>query len=149
MDDVTDERILRRTFHLAKIAKNRGNGAFGAILAEGKNVLLEAENTVAEGHGDPTCHAEMNVLREACKHYDKEDFSRFTLYCSSEPCLLGSGALYHCGVGRVVFGCSSEDFDQTRGLEMTCREILTKAGTRITGPLLQTEALALHASDPK
>ena len=149
MDDLTDQKLLTRTFHLAKLAKNRGNGPFGAILAEVKVVLFEGENTVTEGKGDPTCHAEMNVLREANKLYDKPDFSRFTLYCSTEPCPMCAGAAYYCGVGRIVYGLDGEEYSRRKGsgLCVGCREILTHAPDRVvevTGPLLEVDALRVH-----
>lgn len=149
MDDLTDQKLLRRTFHLAKLAKNRGNGAFGAILAEGRVVLFEGENTVTESDADLTCHAEMNVLREACAHYQKDDFSRFTLYCSTEPCAMCAGAAYYCGVGRVVFGLGAKDYSEKRGrgLPLGCQEILSLSPDRaieVSGPHLVGEALDVH-----
>lgn len=149
MDDLTDSKILRRTFSLAKLAKNRGNGAFGAILAEGKVVLFEGENTVTEQHGDLTCHAEMNVLREASQHYDQHEFARFTLYCSTEPCPMCASAAYYCGVGRIVYGLPGEEYSKLRGkgLAMGCRDLFKFAPDRVvevTGPLLQDEAARVH-----
>lgn len=149
MDDLTDEKLLRRTFYLAKLAKNRGNGAFGAILAEGKVVLFEGENTVTEGQGDDTCHAEMNVLREAAKLYQSADFARFTLYCSTEPCPMCAGAAYACGVGRVVYGTPGVAYGERtgKGLLLDCRRLFDTAidrKTEVSGPLLEAEANLVH-----
>ena len=149
MDDLVDEKLMRRTFRLAKLSKNRGNGAFGALLSEGKVVLCEGENTTDESRGDPTCHAEMNVLRQAVKEYDKAEMARMTLYCSTEPCPMCAGAAYFCGVGRIVYGCGVTDvFSLTgRGLNIGCRAVLESGGGRdvkITGPILREEGLALH-----
>lgn len=149
MDDLIDQKLLRRTFHLAKLAKNRGNGAFGSILAEGSVVLFEGENTVTEGQGDNTCHAEMNVLRDASKLYQSEDFARFTLYCSTEPCAMCAGAAYACGVGRVVYGTSGIGFTEKtgRGLLLDCRRVFETAVDRkveVKGPLLEAEANLVH-----
>ena len=149
MDVLTREKLLRRTFNLARLAKNRGNGAFGAILARGSTVLFEGENTVTEGKGDLTCHAEMNVLREASLVYEKDDFSEFTLYCSTEPCAMCAGAAFYCGVGSIVYGYGAADYARQKGggLSMGCRQVFESGEGRsveVMGPLLEEEAAAVH-----
>ena len=150
MDDLTDEKLLRRTFYLAKLSKNRGNGAFGAILAQGKSVLFEAESSVTEGQGDLTCHAEMNLLREASKLYDKPEFSRFTMYCSSEPCPMCTAAASLCGVGRIVYGLRAQELSERsgEGFSLGCREVLKHTvppnSVEVVGPLLEEEARHVH-----
>lgn len=149
MDDLTDHKLMRRTFALAKMAKNRGNGAFGALLAKNGVVLFEAENTVTEEDADLTCHAEMNLLREASAYYPKSDFESFTMYCSTEPCVMCAGAAYYCGLGRIVFGVSVEALEsQTgEGLPLSCREVFAQVKDRkieVVGPVLEDEALDLH-----
>lgn len=150
MDDL-DERLLRRSFNLAKLAKNQGHGAFGALLAEGKSVLFEAENTVGGKDGDPTRHAEMNLLRLAGKDYDSSDFARFTMYCSTEPCAMCAAAAFYYGVGRIVYGMGAAEYAarKGRGLSLGCREVfkssLDKDKTvEVVGPLLAGEAERVH-----
>ena len=149
MDDLIDHKLLRRTFALAKMAKNRGNGPFGALLAKNGVVLLKGENTISEEHADPTCHAEMNVLREASAFYSKSDFETFTMYCSTEPCVMCAGAAYFCGLGRIVFGASVEALEKQtgEGLFLSCRGVFAHLKGRkieVLGPLLEDEALDLH-----
>lgn len=149
MDDLTDEKLMKRAIHMAKLSKNRGNGAFGAVLARGSVVLFEGENTVTEDHEDYTCHAEMNALREACKFYQKSDFKNFTLYCSTEPCPMCAGAAYYCGVGRVVYGMPAAAYIEATGdgLSLGCREVLaTGLGhhIEIRGPFMEAEARLVH-----
>ena len=150
MDDVIDERLLRRTFGLARLAKNRGNGAFGAILARKSGVVLfEAENTVTEDHGDPTAHAEMNLLREASVHFDPSELADLTMYCSTEPCAMCAAAAYYCGVGRIVYGLPSARYRENkgRGLALGCQELLELGPDHkvaIVGPLLEAEAAQVH-----
>ena len=109
------------------------------------------ENTVTERHSDLTCHAEMNVLREACGHYGKKDFARFTLYCSTEPCAMCAGAAYYCGVGRIVYGLGAKEYAELRGSGLTlgCREVLSTSPDKkveISGPNLVDEAAKVHGS---
>ncbi len=147
MDDLTDERLLRRAIGLSRLAKNCGNGPFGALLARGGSVLLEAENTVNEPPGDPTCHAEMNLLRQAVREFSPDQLAACVLYASTEPCPMCAGAMAFAGVGRLVFGASAERYvEQTgRGSVLPCRTILAAQIGRtfeVRGPLLEDEAVA-------
>ena len=149
MDDLNlDEKFLRRPFDLARMARNRGNGAFGAVLTRNGAVVFEAENTITENDGDLTCHAEMNLLRQASSYFNKGDLRNCTMYCSTEPCAMCAGAAYWCGVGRVVYGVPSELYaEKYGGLPMSCREVFRHAPdyeAEVVGPLLLDEALAVH-----
>jgi tRNA(Arg) A34 adenosine deaminase TadA len=60
-----DEALMRRCFELARQAVSAGSHPFGALLARGPEVLLEARNTVAEDGA--TGHAEFNLVRRALR----------------------------------------------------------------------------------
>ncbi len=100
-----DERHLRRSFDLAREARARGDGAFGAVLlaAGGAGGVFEARNT-APTTGDASAHAEMNALREAAKRRGGPALKGATLYASCEPCPMCATAAHLAGVSRVVFG---------------------------------------------
>ncbi|MFD7102034.1 nucleoside deaminase [Streptomyces celluloflavus] len=65
-------------------------------------ILLEAENTVTTGR-DATGHAETNLVRLATATYDAGFLRTCSLYTSTEPCAMCSGAIYWGGIGRVVY----------------------------------------------
>jgi tRNA(Arg) A34 adenosine deaminase TadA len=148
MDDLNDEKFLRRTFKLAEMARNRGNGAFGALLTRNGSIVFEAENTIAEHDGDLTCHAEMNLLRQASAYFNKGDLKSCTMYCSTEPCAMCAGAAYWCGVGRIVFGVPAQTYaEEFGGLAMSCRDVFSHTPdyeVEVVGPLLCQEALEVH-----
>jgi tRNA(Arg) A34 adenosine deaminase TadA len=149
MDDVTnDEKFLRRTFKLAGMARNRGNGSFGALLTRNGSIVFEAENTITEQDGDLTCHAEMNLLRQASSYFNKGDLQQCTMYCSTEPCAMCAGAAYWCGVGRIVYGVPGDLYaEEFGGLPLGCREVFSHAPdyqVEVVGPLLLEEALEVH-----
>ncbi len=143
-------RLLRRTFDLARFAKNRGNGPYGALLAKGGRIVEEAGNTVSEDDGDVTCHAELNVLRKASREYPAWAMAEFTLYASTEPCAMCAGAAYFAGVHRIVYGASSKSVKELHGegLALDCRTVF-EAGSRtsveVIGPVLEAEAMRLHS----
>ena len=103
-----DEGHLLRAIELARRSREKGNHPFGSLLVDTSGeVVLEAENTVVTGH-DVTGHAELNLVRAASMEFEVEALGRSTLYTSTEPCAMCSGAIYWSGIGRVVYALSSE-----------------------------------------
>lgn len=145
--DEADIRYLRRAIELSRIARDKGNGAYGAVLvgADGQ-VLAEAENNQVTDR-DPTGHAEINLVRIAGKRFDARTLAGATLYASAEPCAMCAGAVFWSGVKRVVYALGSErnyallppSGDELR---IGCREILGRAGraVEVVGPALEDEA---------
>jgi tRNA(Arg) A34 adenosine deaminase TadA len=146
----TDALWLRASFDIARNAGRRGDQPFGAVLVDaGGILLLEADNTVATQQ-DCTGHAELNLVREACRRFDLADLSGSTVYASSEPCAMCAGAIVSAGIRRVVFGMSAPRFFALRSIQPTwrgrCADIfaLTDPPTELIGPALEEEALAVH-----
>jgi tRNA(Arg) A34 adenosine deaminase TadA len=148
VDDLNDEKYLRRTFKLAQMARNRGNGSFGALLVRNGSIVFEAESTITENDGDLTCHAEMNLLRQASSYFNRPDLKNCTMYCSTEPCVMCAGAAYLCGVGRIVYGVSTDRYaEEFGGMPLSCRDVFSYAPdyeVEVVGPLLLEEALEVH-----
>src|SRR6478672_12994990 len=97
------EELLRQAIVVARQAREHGNHPFGALLADPDgNVLLSAENTVVTGT-DATGHAETNLVRLASARYSTSELRGLTLYTSTEPCAMCSGAIYWSGIGTVVY----------------------------------------------
>ena len=87
----------------ARIALAKNEVPVGAVL------LIENE-VVGRGHNgpiescDPTAHAEIRALREACQKQQNYRLPGSILYVTLEPCLMCAGALLHARVAEVVFG---------------------------------------------
>lgn len=151
--DLEVEAHLRRALRLARLARDRGNHPFGALLADaGGRVCFEAENTVVT-HRDCTGHAELNLIRQACAELDRSELARCTLYTSTEPCAMCAGAIYWAGVSRVVFGLSEGELRALTGddaanptMALPCRDVFARGQRRIevVGPLLEDEARSVH-----
>ena len=84
------------------IRRNDG-GPFGACIIRRGRLIATAHNTVLRDQ-DPTCHAEINVIREACRKLGTFDLSGCTLYTTAEPCPMCFGAIYWARLARVVIG---------------------------------------------
>ena len=82
----TDLRLLRAAIALSARAQARGNEPYGAVLADADgNVRLEALNTQVTDR-DCTGHAELNLMREASRRFDRSTLAQWTVYASGEPC---------------------------------------------------------------
>ncbi len=141
------ETYIRACYRLAEQAVANGNHPFGALLVHDGKIILTAENTV-ETDRDVTAHAELNLIRAASQKFWPKMLSECTLYTSTEPCAMCSGAIYWQMVRRVVFGCSSARLTEIAGggLPISCREIFIHGTepTTVIGPVLEEEGIAIH-----
>jgi tRNA(Arg) A34 adenosine deaminase TadA len=151
MNDM-DIKLLEDAIALAHSAREHGNHPFGALLADAHgNVLLQAENTVITD-ADCTGHAETNLMREATRKFPSTTLAGCTVYTSTEPCPMCTGAIFWSQVSRIVYALSCEALyaltgDTPEKLPLPCREILAKAGRGVIveGPALEEQARTVHA----
>ena len=104
-----DTFFMKRAIALAKegMHKNAG-GPFGAIVVRNGEIVAEGYNKVKLNH-DPTAHAEVVAIREACNKLNDSELKDCTLYTSCEPCPMCLGAIYWTRLKMVYFGCSHKD----------------------------------------
>jgi len=147
-----DKDRMRKTISVALSARNNGNHPFGAILTD-KNgiVLLSAENSVITDK-DCSAHAELNLIRKACKAYTAVFLSNCTIFASTEPCPMCAGAIFWSNIRRVVYGVGEEKLYALIGTEseeilyLPCQDVFNRGNKSIEviGPLLEDEALQVH-----
>ncbi len=149
-----DENLLRKSFDVARRARDNGDHPFGSILTDKSGaVLMEQGNGYSSEGGDRTAHAERILASRAAKAYGVEFLADCTLYTSAEPCAMCAGAIYWAGIGRVVYGQTEKDLKAQTGaheenptLDLPCH-VVFEAGqrpTEIVGPLLEVEAAKLQ-----
>jgi len=73
------------------------------IVAENGKILAAAHNQVIL-RSDPTAHAEMLAIRQACRSAGNYRLLMATMYVTVEPCLMCMGAIIHTRIARIVFG---------------------------------------------
>ncbi len=148
----TDQKFIRSAIKLAQKARDNGNHPFGAILVDEKGeIVLKAENNVVT-EKDCTGHAELNLMRKASKKYDGDFLAKCTLYTSTEPCPMCSGAIFWGNVRRVVYGLSEKGLYDIVGegseevLQLPARELFEKGkkAIEVIGPVLEQEAKKVH-----
>lgn len=81
---------------------------FASIVVRGNRIVGQGTNLVGEKN-DPTAHAEIEAIREACEVLNTTDLSDCVLYASGEPCPMCLGAIYWSGIKEVYFVYSTED----------------------------------------
>ena len=105
----SDESFLREAIALARAGSASGaGGPFGAILVQGGLVVGRGQNRVTSTH-DPTAHAEVVAIREACATQRQFHLAGATLYTSCEPCPMCLAAAYWARGERVVYACTRDD----------------------------------------
>lgn len=83
-------------------------GPFGCVIVKDNKVLVKAHNRVLCTN-DPTAHAEVVAIREACKQLNDFQLTGCTVYASCEPCPMCMGALYWARPERIVYAASKQD----------------------------------------
>ena len=86
-------------------------GPFGAVVVKDSDIVAEGVNRVTSTY-DPTAHAEVVAIREACRRLRVFDLRGCDLYTSCEPCPMCLGAIYWARLSRVYFGGGAADASQ-------------------------------------
>jgi tRNA(Arg) A34 adenosine deaminase TadA len=103
------ERFMRRAVAISAERMRAGlGGPFGAVVVRDGNILAEGFNAVTSGN-DPTAHAEVVAIREACRKLGRFSLAGCELYSSCEPCPMCLGAIYWARIDRVYFANTRED----------------------------------------
>ena len=103
-----DRHFLRQAIEMAVENVRRGGGPFAALVVRDGSVLASGTNCVAAAN-DPTAHAEIVAIREACRALGSFRLSGCDVYCSCEPCPMCLGALYWARPSRVIFAATNAD----------------------------------------
>ncbi len=108
---MTHEDFMRRAIALSREHMEAGHGGpFGAVVVKDGKVIGEGWNQVTSAN-DPTAHAEVMAIREACRNLGTYDLSGAAIYASSEPCPMCLGAIYWARLECVYFANCRTDVD--------------------------------------
>lgn len=94
----------------AEHGSNIGEGGpFGAVITDKEGNIIAKGNNMVLKNNDPTAHAEVTVIREACKKLGTYDLSGYILYTSCEPCPMCLSAIIWANIKEVYYACTRED----------------------------------------
>ena len=92
----------------AENASGTEGGPFGAVIVKENKIIARGANTVTSAN-DPTAHAEVNAIREACRSVKNFSLEGCTLYTSCEPCPMCLSAAYWAGIKKIYFAAGRND----------------------------------------
>ncbi|MDF1810814.1 MAG: nucleoside deaminase [Verrucomicrobiales bacterium] len=103
------EEFMREAIRLSVENVESGKGGpFGAVIVRNSEIIARGANQVTSTN-DPTAHAEVVAIREACKIIENFQLTGCEIYCSCEPCPMCFGAIYWARLDAIYFGNSKHD----------------------------------------
>jgi len=140
----TENDFLRRAIELARIARDKGQEPFGAVLVRDEKIVGESYNKIYE-LSDPTAHAEINLIKEFCQSHGTMKLEGYTIFCRTEPCIMCCGAILLSKISRLVFSVPQEKLHAISGgkKKPDYRTLLgnSNSNIEIVGSLLLEEGL--------
>jgi len=103
------EKFMKEAINQAlKGMKNNEGGPFGCVVVKDGKIIGRGNNKVTSSN-DPTAHAEVTAIRDACKHLNSFQLEGCEIYTSCEPCPMCLGAIYWARPDRVFYGSTQKD----------------------------------------
>ena len=89
--------------------RNKEGGPFGAVITDKDGNIIASGNNKVIINNDPTAHAEVIAIRNACQILKTYDLSNYIMYTTCEPCPMCLGAIIWSNIKTVYYGCDKED----------------------------------------
>lgn len=103
-----DEQYLTEAIRLAVESVSQGGGPFGAVIVQSGQIIARGTNRVTPSN-DPTAHAEIVAIRDACRALSDFRLSGCVLYTSCEPCPMCLAACYWSRLSEIVYAGSQSE----------------------------------------
>lgn len=134
-----DEFYMKEAIKEAKKALKNGEVPVGAILVDEDGNILARGYNMKEKRKDPSAHAEIIVIKKACKKLNDWRLDDYSLYVTLQPCLMCFGALIQARIKRLIFGA----YDSK---ESIFKSIYLNYNIEIKGGILEEECSKLLKS---
>ena len=102
------KQFMSRAIELSIESVQKGGGPFGSVIVKDNKIIAEGSNKVTFSN-DPTAHAEIVAIREACKNLNTFKLSGCDLYASCEPCPMCLSAIYWSHVDNIFYANTRDD----------------------------------------
>ena len=136
---------MQQALELAEQARAAGEVPIGAVIVVGGEVVGKGSNSPIAAN-DPTAHAEMLAMREACSRIGNYRLEGATLYSTLEPCVMCAGALVAARVSRLVFAARDLRFGGVRSkFRLADSDLLNHRVEIVEGILAAESARLLQA----
>ena len=104
----TKNNFMLRAIELSINSANKDGGPFGCVITKENTIIAEGSNKVTLSN-DPTAHAEVVAIRQACKKLNTFNLSGCDLYTSCEPCPMCLSAIYWSHVDNIFYANTRDD----------------------------------------
>ncbi len=101
-------KFMERAIELSIKSVNSGTGPFGAVVVKNNKIISEGFNTVTLTN-DPTSHAEIVAIRNACKVLNNFSLEGYDLYTTCEPCPMCLSAIYWARINKIYYANTRSD----------------------------------------
>ena len=101
-------KFMKRAIELSIKSVNDGTGPFGAVIVKDNKIISEGFNTVTLTN-DPTSHAEIVAIRNACKVLNNFSLEGYDLYTTCEPCPMCLSAIYWARINKIYYANTRSD----------------------------------------
>ena len=105
---ISKNKFMLRAIELSISSAKDTGGPFGCVMVKDDKIIAEGSNKVTFSN-DPTAHAEIVAIREACKKLNTFNLSGCDLYASCEPCPMCLSAIYWSHVDNIFYANTKED----------------------------------------
>lgn len=102
---------MQLAISISKESIEQGGGPFGAVIVKNGEVIATGHNQVTQ-QNDPTAHAEVCAIREACKKLGTFSLQGCEIYTSCEPCPMCLSAIYWAKIEHIYYGNTRDDADK-------------------------------------
>ena len=141
------EKLMREAIAVCRQGIANGQSPFGSVVATRSGQIVAAAHNHVRLKGDPTAHAEVEAIRQACSALERINLEGYVLFTTCEPCPMCASAIHWARLDAVYFGASIADaagagFNE---LSCACRDLYATGGSpvEVHGPVLQAECAAL------
>ena len=100
--------FMLRAIELSVNSANNAGGPFGCVIVRDNKIIAEGSNIVTSSN-DPTAHAEIVAIRDACQKLNTFNLSGSDLYSSCEPCPMCLSAIYWSHIDNIFYANTRND----------------------------------------
>ncbi len=128
----SDEEWMEVAIGQARVSIRAGQSPFGAVIVRGDELIAASHNVVWKTT-DPTAHAEVTCIREACAKLRGIKLGGCRMYTTCEPCPMCAAAIHWSGLEGVSYGATIADAERAgfSELRLACERLLTEGGSPV------------------
>ena len=134
----TDSYWMQIALHEAKKAEDIGEIPVGAVIIRDNEIIAGGHN-LSIANKDPTAHAEIIAIRNACRSEGNYRLPETTIYVTLEPCTMCLGAMIHARIERLVFGATDSKSGVIGGAISLNKETFFNHSIQVSGGIMEEE----------